>query len=148
MTRFNKIMAIAAVGILALIGCNTAPQPEVSAPPSAAPSAPPGAPAGAVDAMKDKMGAAGFKGLNDTIANTKAAVEAGDFAKAQTEFSKFEGFWSKVEEGVKTKSAPTYEAIETAMGNIEGALKASDKAKALDALKALSEAVLTAGKPQ
>jgi hypothetical protein len=146
MIRFKQMLALlgsaaATIGILALTGCNAAPTAPSDSPVKTQMDK--------IDAMKEQVtgAVAGFKGLNDVVASTKTAVEAGDFTKAQAEFGKFEGFWATVEDGVKSKSPQTYDAIETAMGNVEGSIKASDKTKAMDALKALGDAVLTAGKP-
>lgn len=99
---------------------------------------------GAVETAKTKVAEVtavkeGFEGMVSVVANTKAAVDKGDFAAAKTEFAAFEGHWSKVEDGVKTKSADTYKAIEDSMDNVSIALKSGDKAKALTALQTLGK---------
>jgi uncharacterized protein YjaZ len=81
----------------------------------------------------------GYPQLLGVVANTKAAVEAKDFAKAQQEFDKFEGVWSQVEDGIKAKSSQTYDGIEQDMDNIKSALKASEADKASKSLQSLND---------
>jgi hypothetical protein len=144
MIRLNSMLAIGAVSILALTGCNAAEKSATNAADSVVQNT-----TGAASAAKDKVAGAvsGFTGLKDVVASTKTAVEAGDFAKAQTEIAKFEGFWATVEDGVKAKSSAAYDAIETSVSGVEEAVKSSDKPKAMDSLKALGDAVATAAKP-
>jgi tRNA A37 methylthiotransferase MiaB len=142
MIRLNSMLAIGAVSILALTGCN-AEKAQTDAANSVVQNT-----TGVTSAAKDKVTGAvsGFTGLKGVVASTKAAVEAGDFAKAQTEIAKFEGFWATVEDGVKSKSSPAYDAIETNVSGVEEAVKSSDKPKAMDSLKGLDDAVATAAK--
>ncbi len=142
MIRLNSMLAIGAVSILALTGCNTE-KAATSAADSVVQNT-----TGVTSAAKDKVtgSVSGFTGLQDVVASTKTAVEAGDFATAQTEIGKFEGFWSTVEDGVKAKSSPTYDAIEASVSGVEEAVKSSNKPKAIDSLKALDAAVTTAAK--
>jgi high-affinity Fe2+/Pb2+ permease len=143
MIRLNSMLAIGAVSILALTGCNTE-KAKTDAADSVVQNT-----TGVTSAVQDKVTGAvsGFTGLKGVVTSTKTAVEAGDFATAQTEIAKFEGFWATVEDGVKAKSSATYDAIETNMSGVEEAIKASDKPKAMDSLKALDDAVTTAAKP-
>ncbi|MCY7284905.1 MAG: DUF4363 domain-containing protein [Cyanobacteria bacterium CAN_BIN43] len=142
MIRFNSMLAIGAVSILALTGCNTE-KAATDAADSVVQNT-----AGVTSAAKEKVTGAvsGFTGLKSVVASTKTAVEAGDFPAAQAEIAKFEGFWSIVEDDVKAKSSPTYDAIETSVSGVEESVKASDKPKAMDSLKALDDAVATASK--
>jgi hypothetical protein len=144
MIRFNQMLVVSAIGILALTGCAATEQATNSAADSVVANT-----QGKVDAAKNDITTAmsGYIGLNDVVTNTKAAVEAGDFAKAGTELGKFEGFWATVGDAVKAKSAATYDAVEASVSNAEAAIKASDKAKALTALNALGNAVTAATKP-
>ncbi|HEY9663326.1 MAG TPA: hypothetical protein V6C65_33180, partial [Allocoleopsis sp.] len=84
-----------------------------------------------------------FDGLLEVVSNTKADVESGDFAKAQTDFNNFETYWSQVEDGVKTKSSDSYDAIESSMDAISGELSASqpNKDKVLTELQNLEKTV-------
>jgi hypothetical protein len=102
-----------------------------------------------IDATRDKVNGAvsGFTSLNEVVNNTKTAVDAGDFAKATAELSKFNGFWAKVEDGVRTKAPEAHGAIESNIKTAETALKSADQAKATEALNALNAAVATAMKP-
>ena len=142
MVRFSSMLAIAAVSILALTGCNTE-KVTTDAADSVVQNT-----TGIISAAKDKATGAvsGFTALKGAIASTITAVEAGDFATAQTEIAKFEGFWATAEDGVKAKSSATYDAIETNVSGAEEAIKSSDKPKAMDSLKALDDAVATASK--
>jgi high-affinity Fe2+/Pb2+ permease len=144
MIRLNQMLAVGAIGILSLTGCTATEEANKSAADSVVANT-----QGTVDAAKDKVTSAvsGFTGLNDVVTNTKAAVEAEDFAKAGTELGKFEGFWATIEDGVKAKSSATYDAVETNVSSAEDAIKASDKDKALSALAALGTAVTEATKP-
>jgi high-affinity Fe2+/Pb2+ permease len=135
-----NLLAIGLVSLLALTSCNKAEQATTPAVKSVT---------DVTSAVKDKVDGAvsGFTNLTGVVTNTKAAVDAGDFGKAKTEFGKFEGFWAKVEDGVKSKSPAAYDAIETNVKSVEKAVASADKAKATDALKALGTAIVTATKP-
>ncbi len=141
MIRFN-LLTIALVGMLALTGCKAADK-------SATVDTAVKTTTDMASTVKDKATGAmtGFTGLTGAISATKTAVETGDFAKAKTEVAKFEGYWSKVEDGVKAKSPAMYDAIETSMKNVQKAVDSSDKTKALDALKSFGSAVASAAKP-
>jgi high-affinity Fe2+/Pb2+ permease len=141
MIRFN-LLTIALVGTLTLTGCKGDNK-------SATVDTAVKSTTDMASTVKDKATGAmtGFTGLTGAISATKTAVETGDFAKAKTEVAKFEGYWSKVEDGVKAKSPATYDAIETSMKNVQKAVDSSDKTKALDALKSFGSAVTSAAKP-
>jgi soluble cytochrome b562 len=80
--------------------------------------------------------------LTAVVTKTRAAVEAGDAAKAKTEFEQFEAAWKPVEDGIKEKNPKAYEAIEEAMDGVSGQLGGNlDKAKALTALSSLEGAI-------
>ena len=137
-----NLLAIGLVSLLALTSCNKAEKATTADPAGKSIT-------DATSAVKDKVEGAvsGFTNLTGVVTNTQAAVDAGDFSKAKTEFGKFEGFWAKVEDGVKSKSPAAYDAIETNVKSVEKALASADKAKAKDALKALGTAIVTATKP-
>ncbi len=138
MKRLIYIIPITAISLLTLTGCNKAEQSTTSQTPSAI----------GETKVSGSLGAAqeGLKALGSVVSNTKAAVETGKFNKAQQEFDKFENVWAKVEDGVKTKSAKTYNAIEDAATQVKGALKAKNKAKALKELKVLDTSIATVSK--
>jgi hypothetical protein len=169
MVRFNRSNVLAAIGtagmvsLLTLTGCSsgadkatsetspsTAASPDAMASPSTAASpdamaASPGAsPAMSGSAMSDSKTA----GMKQVVASTTAAVEAGDFAKAKTEFGQLEGHWSKIEDGVKEKSSDTYNKIEDTTTAVNSALNEAQpsKDKTLAALKSLDEAIAGADK--
>ncbi|WP_016953149.1 DUF4363 family protein [Anabaena sp. PCC 7108] len=140
MKRLIYIIPITAISLLTLVGCNSAEQSTTETPTATETtggtkvSATPGATQG------------GFDSLSSVVSKTKAAVEAGKFDTAQQEFDKFEDYWSKVEDGVKTKSSKTYNAIEDTVTQVKGDLKAKDKAKALKQLQILNTNIATASK--
>jgi hypothetical protein len=173
MIRRNHLLALGTVGLLALVGCS-APADQATTPSvvdstqTAAGAAKDGA-MGAADATKDAAGAAkdGAMGAADAtknamtagmggpgelmtvVTNTKTAVEAGDFAKASTEFAKFKDSWAKVGEGIKTASPDGYAAIESGVGTVNKALGEAqpDKTKVMDALAALTTSITSVAKP-
>ena len=89
-----------------------------------------------------------FANLQSVVTKTKAAIEAGDFAKAQTEFEPYETYWRPVEDGVKAKSSTVYDAIETSAEQVLGEIKSAQpsKTKALTAVQSLSDNVASAAK--
>lgn len=93
---------------------------------------------GGLSAVKD-----GVAGLTSVVTNTKAAVEAGDFAKAKEEFGKFEAAWAPIEDGIKSASPEAYTAIEDNAGKITAALNEAspDKAKVMEMLTSLGSSI-------
>jgi hypothetical protein len=143
MIRFKQALLIGSISLLALAGCSK-PEPQASDAP-ASPDVVLSSPAESMASTSPET-TDDFQGLMGVIANTKVAVEAGDYTKAQQEFDQFEGFWSKVEDGVKEKSSDTYNAIEDAMDQLSNEMSAAqpDQANALAALKSLEENVSAA----
>jgi uncharacterized protein YjbJ (UPF0337 family) len=88
-------------------------------------------------AMKDSV-----VGLKDGAGKTLTAVKSGDFATAQTEFTKVQESWGKVSETVKTQSPDSFKSIETEIGNVGTLLKESkpDSAKVTTGLESLTKA--------
>ena len=122
MKKIIYIIPVIAIGLLTLVGCNN---PEQSTTEPAATTETTGATQG------------GFDTLVTIVSGTKVNVEADKFEQAQQEFDKFENAWGKVEDGIKTKSSKSYNAIEDAATSVKGALKAKDKAKALEGLQTI-----------
>jgi len=81
--------------------------------------------------------------LAKVVNDTKAAVNSGDFANAQAQFSKFEEEWAKIEDGVKKNSPASYEKIETDMTNIDNAFKKPSKATLVPLLDNLNQTIGT-----
>ena len=135
--RFKPVLWLCAVGVFALAGCS---KPEASA----SSSSPAPSTVSASPATEMASPTSGYPQLLGVVTNTKAAVEAKDFAKAQQEFDKFEGVWSQVEDGIKAKSSQTYDGIEQDMDNIKSALKASEADQSLTALQSLNDHVQSA----
>lgn len=168
MIRRHQLLALGTVGLLSLVGCSTpdqASKPAVvdsqastDAANTAADAAKDAAGAAntAADAAKDAAGAANTAAmtgdtaqLTTVVTDTRTAVEAGDFAKAKEEFAKFEGSWSKVEDGIKASSSDGYTAVETNVDGVNAALNEAqpDKTKVMDALTALSTSITSVAKP-
>lgn len=134
--RFKPVLWLCAIGIFSLAGC-TKPEASVS-PSNSAPSAT------VSPSSQASSTQSGYPQLLSVVTNTKAAVEAKDFAKAQQEFDKFEAVWSQVEDGIKAKSADAYDAIEQDMDQVTSALKASEPEQSLKALQSLNEHIQSA----
>jgi iron uptake system EfeUOB component EfeO/EfeM len=133
MSRLNQVFIITVISLMASVGCNNA---EKSTPQSSSTASP----ASQVSTSVDKTN---FNGLKGVVSKAKTAVVAGNFSSAKNEFSKFEGFWSKVEDNVRSKSPHVYKAIEDDSDTITKGLKASapNKQKVLQSLQSLDKNV-------
>jgi hypothetical protein len=82
-----------------------------------------------------------FVELKQVVAQTRTAVESKNFDQAKQQFSEFETYWAKVEDGVKAKSKSNYKAIEEATDNINNGLRAKqpNEKQILADLESLSE---------
>ncbi|MBA2750077.1 MAG: DUF4363 domain-containing protein [Tatlockia sp.] len=133
--RFSHVLMVGAISILALTGCNNAEttqsSPEAN---SAAPVA--------------TTSTAGYAELLAVVTGTKTSVEAGDYAKAKTEFAKFEDNWKPVENGIKVKSGDSYKAIEDSLDTINAEFKGStpNKDKVLTALQSMETTINSVSK--
>lgn len=135
---------------MTLVGCNNAEKPTTQTSPSdnATPEAVAKPTATTEKQANTSTTTTEFDGLLGVITNTKAAVNAGNFAKAKDEFGKFEDFWSKVEDGVKTKSPKAYKEIEDKSDELKAALKtaAPNKQKVLADLDSLNKNITSVPK--
>ncbi len=127
------------------------PTPAATAPAKDAASPTPAASTPAKDAMASKpaettAAGAGFPALQAAIASSKKAGEAGNFDAATTEFSKFAEAWKSVEDGVRTKSAPNYKAIEDTVEAANTAIAGKNKTAFLASLKKLDGLVAKVSK--
>jgi soluble cytochrome b562 len=152
MIPFNQLWVVGVISLFVLAGCNSTEQSATQTSPDASSATsetvtPPKASGTANTKQENAQG--GFKDLHNVVSKTKTAVEAGDFAKAKAEFSKFEDSWSKVEDGVKAKSRDRYNAIEENMDAVTKPLKESkpSKQKILGALQSLDQAITSVTKP-
>lgn len=147
MINFNRILAVSAIAVIALTGCNKkAPDTAKTTEPTQA--APTAKPVVSTPPTQAAPAAGNYAGVLGVVSKTKAAVNAGDFAKANTEFGQFEDNWSKVEDGLKAKSSKAYDAIEDSVDKVEKALKESkpDKQKVLAELDSIEKSVNSVGK--
>lgn len=137
LTRGRLALAlIAALSIVTSTGCSSQTAANPAASPVASPVEPAASPAPSPAAGGD------LSALTAAVTKTRAAVEAGDGAKAGTEFEQFEAAWEPVEDGIKEKNPEAYEAIEEAMDGVSAQLGGNlDKAKALAALSSLEGAI-------
>ncbi|MEH2200681.1 DUF4363 domain-containing protein [Nostoc sp.] len=140
MKRLIYIIPVATIGLLTLVGCNSDQKSTTQTPATTETTA-------ATTGSKTPVATqGGFDTLVGVVSNTKTAVQAGKFDTAQQEFNKFENAWSKVEDGVKTKSSKTYNVIEDTATQVKGSLKAKDKAKSLKGLQTLNTNIATVSK--
>lgn len=140
MTRFQPMLIIAGISLLALVGCTNGEQATIETTPAATSNNTSntnvaGSPASTTTPGND--------GLLAVVSKTKTAVTSGDFVQAKKEFDKFEDVWKEVEDGIKAKSRDNYEAIEKSMDDISGELKASKpkKDKLLTELQSLEKTI-------
>ncbi|MEH2347561.1 MAG: DUF4363 domain-containing protein [Nostoc sp.] len=140
MKRLIYIIPVTAIGLLTLVGCNSDQKSTTQTPATTETTA-------ATTGSKTPVATqGGFDTLVGVVSSTKTAVQAGKFDIAQQEFNKFENAWSKVEDGVKTKSSKTYNVIEDTATQVKGSLKAKDKAKSLKGLQTLNTNIATVSK--
>lgn len=142
MARFNQILILSALSLLTLAGCDSAQ--EASTPKTSSSAVP------ATAAKTDKAETAlKYPELSGLVFYTKTAVQADDFAKAKTEFGKFENAWKKVEDRIKAKAPKGYNAIEEATAKVTTELKKSQpsKDKVLAELDSLDKTIKTFPKP-
>ena len=134
MIRFNHMLIIAVISLLALGGCNSTQSSTKQTSPAESPASNGEAPG--LTAPKE-----GFDGLLGVVSNTKAAVETGNFTTAKAEFAKFEDNWKQVEDGVKDKSPDSYKAIEDSLDRVTGELRGTqpNKQKVLTDLQSLDK---------
>ena len=123
MARFNQILVLSAISLIALAGCDSAKEASTSQTSSA--------PVPAATAVKTEKAASqgNYAELSGVVSSTKAAVQAGNFAKAKTEFDKFENAWKKVEDGIKAKAPKSYDAVEDTTEKVMTSLKKSQPSK-------------------
>lgn len=115
--RFSHMLTVGAISILALTGCNNTATTQSS--PGESNASP----------VATSTSTTTYPGLITVISSTKASVEAGDYAKAKTDFAKFEDNWKPVEDGIKAKSSDSYSAIEDSLDKINGELNGSQPNK-------------------
>lgn len=139
MTGVNQILVVSAVTLLALTGCDSGQQAST---PKTSPAESPAATAAA--STSDKAASpASYAELLAVVTNTKAAVQTGNFAKAKTEFDKFETSWKKVEDGIKKIAPKSYDAVEETTEKVMAELKnpKPSKDKVLAQLESLEKTV-------
>ncbi|WP_157259930.1 DUF4363 domain-containing protein [Chamaesiphon minutus] len=93
--------------------------------------------------------ASGFTALLEVIGSTEKAIEAGKLDGAKIEFAKFENSWKTVEDGVKSKSADTYKAIENEVGLVNSGIASKQSKNILLAnLQKLKQSIIKASQQQ
>lgn len=127
-----SILLLCAIGSSALSACS---QPST---PSASNQTTESSPVAETPVSPSEPEQTGYPELLSVVSKTQAVVEANDFSKAQQEFDQFEEVWSQVEDGIKDKSAESYDLIEQDMDQVSTALRASQSNKAIAALQAMS----------
>lgn len=148
-TRGRLTLAlVAALSIVASSGCSSPtaagpaanPAEQAAANPVVNPVEPAASPVASPVAGSD------LSALATVVTKTRAAIEAGDAAKAKTEFEQFEAAWKPIEDGIKEKTPEAYDAIEEAMDEVSNQLSAPklDATQALAVLKNLDGAIAKA----
>ncbi len=138
MARFNQILVLSAISLITLVGCDSAK--EASTPKTSSSAVP------ATTVKTDKAATPlYYPELSGIVFNTKTAVEAGNFAKAKTEFGKFENSWKKFEDPIKAKAPKGYNAVEEATEKVMTEFKKSQpsKDKVLAELDSLDKTIKT-----
>ncbi|MEG5059324.1 hypothetical protein QUB60_15480 [Microcoleus sp. A2-C5] len=130
MARFNPILILSAVTLVALAGCGDKEASTPSTPPSAVPPATTTTTTTTTGSEKP-VSTASYPELMSVVTNTKAAVDTGDFVKAKTEFDKFETSWKKVEDGIKAKEPKSYDTVEETTEKVTNELKKAKPSKDL-----------------
>lgn len=128
--RLKSTLLVCAMGLFALAGCSQPSTPSASSNTEPSPVA--------VSASPSTSTQAGYPQLLSVVSKTQAAVEANDFTKAQQEFDQFEEAWSQVEDGIKEKSADSYDAIEEDMDQVATTLRSDQSDQAIAALQTMS----------
>jgi uncharacterized lipoprotein NlpE involved in copper resistance len=139
MLNLNRLPIVLSLSLLALAGCNNGTEQANTI--STSTSSP--------IATTSTESTAGYGTLLTVVAKTKTATEAGNFGDAKKEFGKFEASWGKVEDGIKSKSSKSYDAIEKSLDEVNSLLKESKpaKEKLITALKSLETNIQAAPKP-
>lgn len=143
MKRFQAIVIITGISLLALVGCTNGEQATIETTPAATANTTSNSNVSASPASTAATTTTANDGLLAVVAKTKTAVTSGDFVQAKKEFDQFEDVWKDVEDGIKAKSRDNYEAIEKNMDEISGELKAAkpQKEKLLTALQSLETTI-------
>jgi ribosomal protein S20 len=134
-------LLLASVSVFNIVGCanNT-----ISATPVESPSA-----VSVISPVAAKLSSSsspgkpfGFADLKGVVRSTKNAIEDGKLDDAKTEFAKFEAAWQPVEDGVRSKSADNYQAVEEAAKSVESELaNKQDKRALLTSLQKLNQII-------
>jgi septal ring factor EnvC (AmiA/AmiB activator) len=136
MKRFQPMLIIVGISLVALVGCTNGEQATIETTPAATANT-------NVAANPATTSTAGNDGLLTVVSKTKTAVTSSDFVQAKKEFDKFEDVWKEVEDGIKAKSRDNYDAVEKSMDEISGELKAAkpQKDKLLASLQSLEKTI-------
>jgi hypothetical protein len=73
----------------------------------------------------------GFADLKGVVRLTKNAIKDGKLDEAETEFAKFEAAWQPLEDGVRSKSAENFQAVEAAAKSVKSGLASQQEKSAL-----------------
>ncbi|MDJ0675296.1 MAG: DUF4363 domain-containing protein [Calothrix sp. MO_167.B42] len=135
MKHFHKLLIVAPMSFLALVGCSQAEQASKEVENAAKPAA------NVATSTVQKAAGEGINGLLGAVAKTKAAVKSGDFETAKKEFASFEETWKTAQAGVKTASGDKYDTIVKKVDEIKGLMKESkpNQDQLLSALQSLTK---------
>ncbi|MGB7247873.1 MAG: hypothetical protein WBC73_02960 [Phormidesmis sp.] len=122
----HQMLAVAVAGTLSLftlVSCSSNSRPTVTLPAEVTPTAT----ASDTTAMpaSQAVSTGELSAMSVQVAETKAAVEAGNFDTAKIASSKIEDAWKQVEDGIKEKDKTAYDTIETHLDATNRSLKGS-----------------------
>jgi hypothetical protein len=141
MARFNQILVLSALSLLTLAGCDSAKEAST---PQNSPSAVP------ATVKTDKATPViNYPELSGLVFYTKNAVQAGNFAKARTDFGKFENAWKKAGDGIKAKALKSYNELEESSDKVATEFKnpQPSKDKLLVELELMDKTIKSFPKP-
>ena len=121
----HQMLAVAVAGTLSLftlVGCSSSSTPTATLPAEITPTA---TTSETTASTSQPVSTGELSAMSVQVAETKAAVEAGNFDTAKIASSKIEDAWKQVEDGIKEKDKTAYDTIETHLDATNRSLKGS-----------------------
>ena len=121
----HQMLAVAVASTLSLFtlaGCSSSSTPTATLPAETTPTA---TTSETTISTNQSVSTGELSDMSMQVAETKAAVEAGNFDTAKTTSGKIEDAWKQVEDGIKKKDKTAYDTIETHLDATNRSLKGS-----------------------